>query len=430
MIPGTLGSKPENLDRAAANTAALGVLVKRSTRKRLFIRTLDFFARPVVRGLECLLRLTSTDGMGEVKQILVMEYWNLGDIVMLLPFLRSLRIQYPNAYITLLTSPKAAPILEHQGLVDEVVVVRVPWAEHYTRLRKYNPFSLLWVKLLRTFSSLRLQKMDLAFAARADIRDNFILWFVRARQRVGYSFGGGGYFLTDCAVPDLQHPHFSNRWLRLLSAVGKGPIVREPRLQLTSEEETFAKALLTEHGIQNGEFLVGIHPGARSRVRQWGEENFIALAKRLQKEFPIKFIWFRDPGQNVGAEGDIEATSVSLPLRRFMGVLAQCDMLICNDSGPMHIATALEVPVVAIFGPTEPAWFGPLGQHDRVVIQPGFWCRPCFDYCLFDEPYCLRTITVDSVFVAAVEALSRLFAKGREPRSLIEHRASNAARPE
>jgi heptosyltransferase II len=414
-----------NLDSKAADQAALGVLVKKSARKRLLIRALDFVTQPVVRGLEHILPHTSVNAIGEVNKILIMEYWNLGDIVMLSPFLRSLRVQYPNAYITLLTSPKAAPIVEHQALVDEVVVVRVPWAEHYSRVRKYNPFSLLWVRLLTTLKSLRLQKMDLAFAARADIRDNFLLWFIQAKRRVGYAFGGGGYFLTDRVMPDLQNPHFSNRWLRLLCAVGKSPVVREPRLQVTPEEQRTAGEILAGHGIQNGEFLVGIHPGARSAVRQWGEENFRKVVERLRKEFPIKIIWFRDPGQKEGLKEDNQSISVSLPLRQFMGVLAQCQMLICNDSGPMHIATALEVPVVAIFGPTEPAWFGPLGQQNRVVIQAGFWCRPCFDYCLFDQPYCLRTITVESVFEAAVESLTVLF-KVREGKELIEHRASNS----
>ncbi|MGB7728245.1 MAG: glycosyltransferase family 9 protein [Candidatus Acidiferrum sp.] len=422
-------NKSANLSSKAAEQAALGVLVKMSARKRLFIRVLEFVARPLVVGLEHLLH-RQRKIVGEVKKILVIEYWNLGDLVMEVPFLRSLRIQYPDAHITLLASPKVAPLVEHQGLVDKVIVVRVPWTEHYSRWRKYNPFSVLWIELLRSVRFLRTQEIDLGFSARADFRDNFILWFAKVGRRVGYAFGGGGFFLSDVVTPDVQQPHFSNRWLRLLDAVGRSPIVREPRLQVTPEEQRCAETCLAEHGIGNGEFLVGIHPGARSRMRQWGEENFVALAKRLQKEFPIKFIWFRDPGQTVGTQDNIQATSVSLPLRRFMGVLAQCDMLICNDSGPMHIATALEVPVVAVFGPTEPAWFGPLGQHNRIVIQPGFWCRPCFDYCLFDEPYCLRTITVDSVFAAAVEALSLVFAKGREPGGGIEQGTLNAARPE
>jgi heptosyltransferase-2 len=416
----------------AAQNAALGMLVKVSPRKRLLIRGLDVVAEPVVHVTERLFRRRSMDQEREqeAEKILVMEYWNLGDIVMLSPFLRSLRIQFPKAHITLLTSPKAAPILEHQGLVDEVMVVRVPWAQHYSRSKKYNPFSLLWVELLRTLKSLRLRKIDLAFVARADIRDNFMLWFARIERRVGYGFGGGSYFLTDVVIPDLQHPHFSNRWLRLLNAVGKNPIIREPRLAVTPEEQELAENVLAKQGIHRGEFLIGIHPGARSELRMWGEQNFLALAERLQKEFPIKIIWFLDPGQQTPLGNGVCRHFVSLPLRQFMGVLARCQMLICNDSGPMHIATALEVPVVAIFGPTEPAWFGPIGKQHRVVLQPGFWCRPCFDYCHFDQPYCLRTVAVESVFQAAARSLSVLLGRSREASDLLEQPASKAATPE
>jgi len=95
-------------------------------------------------------------------------------------------------------------------------------------------------------------------------------------------------------------------------------------------------------------------------------------------------------------------------LRELASLLERCKVVITNDNGPMHIATGLGVPVVGIFGPTEPVWFGPLGEGNQVVIQPGFWCRPCFDYCLFDQPYCLRTIKVESVFEAAAKALNAL----------------------
>jgi lipopolysaccharide heptosyltransferase II len=415
------------LDPAAADKAALGTLVKMSARKRLLVRLFDSLAQPLVRAWDRIFPVDPKPANGEIDRILVMEYWNLGDIVMLTPFLTSLRIQFPKAHITLLTSPKAAPLLDHQGLVDQVRVVLTPWAQHYSRWKKYNPFSLLWMDLFRALRSLHRQKIDLAFVGRADVRDNFMLWFIRAKQRVGYAFGGGGYFLTDAVVPDLQRPHFSNRWLTLLNAVGKTPVIREPRLKLAAQEQELAERVLVENGLQNTEFLVGIHPGARNILRKWGEGNFAALARRLQKEFPVKFIWFLDPGEKVADRNGIPAAYLALPMRLFMAVLARCDMLICNDSGPMHIAAALQVPVVAIFGPTEPAWFGPVGQQHRVVIQDGFWCRPCFDYCHFDQPYCMRTITVESVFQAAAESLSALAAKSRGRRNIIEPPASKAA---
>lgn len=387
--------------------------MKISARKRRLIRVLDAVLRPIVAGWERLWR--SPSGVdSQISKILVMEYWNLGDIVMLSPFLRSLRIQYPDAHITLLTSPKCASLVERQELADEIIHARMPWAQHYSRWRKYNPFSLLWLEVLRTLKTLRAQRFDLAFTARADIRENATLWIVQVARRVGYGFGGGGFFLTDVVTPDLQHPHFSNRWLRLLEHLGKRALVRHPRLHVTPEEEQFATQTLEDRGIQQGEFLIGIHPGARSLVRQWGEENFSALSKRMEAQFPVKIVWFQDPKQGSSIPESNQPQPLSLPLREFMAVLGKCQLFICNDSGPMHIATALGVPVVAVFGPTEPTWFGPIGEENHIVIQAGFMCRPCFDYCIFDQPYCLRGISVDAVFETSAQAVNSLLHKASQ----------------
>jgi lipopolysaccharide heptosyltransferase II len=404
-----------------ANTAALAVLVRIGIGKRLAIRVFEAIARPLVVAMEWLGHC-SANTAGEVRRILVLEYWNLGDIVMELPFLQNLRIHYPDAHIVLMTSPKVAPLIEHQGLVDEVVVVRVPWAQHYSRWRKYNPFSLLWLQLARTLIFLHRQHFDLALTARADIRDNFIIWFTEVRRRVGYAFGGGSFFLTDVVKPDLERPHLSDRWLKLIEHLGKPIVVRQPHLRLVQAEERFAEEYLAERGIQNGDFLIGIHSGARSATRQWGEKNFLKLAQPLLAQFPIKILWFRDPNQEPlalnGNQPALDRTRLvplsPLPLRQFMALLKRCRLLICNDSGPMHIATGLKVPVVAIFGPTEPTWCRPLGDDNHVVIHPGFWCRPCLDYCRFDQPYCIRAINVESVFQTSVEALNTLLLKTRQ----------------
>jgi lipopolysaccharide heptosyltransferase II len=396
-----------------------------SARKRRLIRVIDAIARPIVRVLTKL-GYCPASSSADVRSILLLECWNLGDIVMESPFVQNVRINYPNARIVLLTSPKAAPLLENQGLVNEVITVRVPWAQHYSRWRKYNPFSPLWIELLQTLRFLHAQHFDLAFTARADIRENCILWLAEIRRRVGYAFGGGGYFLTDTVTPDLEHPHFSVRWLGLLEHLGKPIVVRQPSLSVSREEEKSAEQYLADRGIQSRDLLVGIHPGARSATRQWGEENFAVVAKRLRAKYPVKILWFQDPSQTRSTHDTNDLVSLSLPLRQFMAVLKCCQLFICNDSGPMHISTALGVPVVAVFGPTEPTWFGPLGPDNRIVIQSGFWCRPCFDYCLFDQPYCLRTISVDSVFNAATGALNALLPKAtqsaleEEPRCQIK----------
>ncbi len=394
-----------------ADAAAQGILFKISRRKRFIVKVLDAMLKPLVRLVDRF-RSERHQAPPETFSILIFEYWNLGDIVMESPFLENLRLQYPSAHIVLMTSPKCVPLLQDQGVVDELIVVRVPWAEHYSRWRKYNPFSWLWLDLLRVMQRLHSRHFDLAFTARADIRENFMLWLANVRRRVGYGFGGGSFMLTDIVSPDLVHPHFSNRWLRLLEHVGKPVLVRDPHLRLKQHERDWAAGFLRERGIEESDFVVAIHTGARSRIRQWGEENFTELAKQIESQFPVKIVWFRDPGQT-SSSANAKQLALSLPLRQFMAVLQQCRVFVCNDSGPMHIATALNVAVVAVFGPTQPAWFGPLGHGHRIVIRSEFWCRPCFDYCQFDEPYCLRTISVDAVFKAVADTLGSLLDDAR-----------------
>lgn len=393
----------------SADAAALGALVKFGPKKRRIIGAIEFFLRPVVKFIDGLKPAPDATATEEVREILVIELWNLGDIVMQSPFLINLRVQYPQARIVLLTSPKIAPLIADQGLVDEIVEVRVPWAQHYSRLRKYNPFSSQWFNAFTILRSLRKRPLDLAFTARADLRDNFILWFLNVRRRVGYSFGGGGFLLTDSVVPDLRNQHFSHRWLRLLEHLDRPIRERHPRLHVAKNELQSAAKLLESQGVRSGDFLVAVHAGARSVNRQWGEAHFAEVAERLLESFPIKIIWFQDPAQQIPPPKGENVIPLALPLKEFVAVLNHCRMFVCNDSGPMHMAAALNVPVVAVFGPTEPAWFGPLGAHHQIVIREGFWCRPCFDYCIFDQPYCLRTIDVQEVYQAARNTLQTLF---------------------
>jgi ADP-heptose:LPS heptosyltransferase len=358
------------------------------------------------------IRSKKAEGSEEVQKILVVECGNLGDIVGILPFLQNLRVHYPAAQIALLANPKTFPLLAGLPLVDELIPARFPWSIHFSQWRRYNPFSKIWRELGRTVSYICRQEFDLVLSARGDLRDNFVLWLTGIRRRVGYGFLGGGFLLTELAMPDLNRQHRSDCWLRLLEHLGKPILERRPHLEISRQEQEFAKKFLAARGIGEGELVIAIHPGARIRTRQWGEQNFRAVGEALAAQFPVKILWFQDPSESNACAADGKFVPATLPLRQFMAVLACCKLLICNDSGPMHIASALGVPLVAVFGPTEPAWFGPLGEQARIVIRKSFWCRPCADRCIFDQPYCLRAISVGQVVQAAAE-----FLKQQEPYS-------------
>jgi len=378
------------------DAAARARLLLMTPRKWRLIRTFEALVRFLKPLLPPPLPLESPKK--PPASILVVEFWNLGDLAILMPFLRNLRETFSEARISLLVSPDLVHFLDGQGLVDEFISVRVPWARHFNRWRKYNPFSFDWISLARTIFALRKRRFDWAFSGRMDVRDNLLLWLSGARRRIGYGLGGGGSFLTDLVMPDLSRAHRVDVWLHLLQAVNTSRVRESGGYRLRDTELTVAQSYLAGLGIPPNTLLMGVHPGARIATRCWGDERFAEVTRRVLKETGVHVLWFSEPGTSSPAPQLERCHTVSLGFRSFLAVLSYCRLLLCNDSGPMHLANLLRVPVVAVFGPQRPEWFGPRGPQDRVVIRPGFPCRPCFDYCIFDQPYCLRTISVDEVY--------------------------------
>jgi heptosyltransferase-2 len=401
-----------SMDVIGAEAAARASFLQMTQRKWRLVRAFEAVTRLLVAML-------ASQQAGErvtawPASILVIEYWNLGDLAIVVPFLRNLRHRFPQARISLLVQAGLESFLEGQGLVDEFIPVRVPWAQHFDRWRKYNPFSRHWISLTRSLLVLRSRQFDWAFSGRMDVRDNFILWVSGARRRIGYGIGGGGHFLTDRVKPDLSRPHRVQIWQQLLESINELPNPGVGGFRLRDTETEHARSFLLSRSIPSDAFLIGVHPGARIPTRRWGDERFAEVARRILCETDAHVLWFSEPGNSCNVPTMQRFHAVSLDFRFFVAVLSRCGLLVCNDSGPMHLANLLNVPVVAVFGPQRPEWFGPRGQHDRVVIHPEFSCRPCFDYCIFDQPYCLRTISCDEVCDAIEGVLRPRGAQGPE----------------
>jgi heptosyltransferase-2 len=388
----------------------------------------------IVRAFESLLRVSlpflpralSPDGSQlQPASILVIEYWNLGDLAILVPFLQNLRRSFPGARISLLVNDGLTSFLEGQGLVDEFIPVKVPWAQHFERWKKYNPFSKNWILLLLMLLRLRERQFDWAFSGRMDIRDNLLLWLSGARRRIGYGMGGGGFLLTDRVIPDVSRPHREDIWLRLLDVVGGTVPCKRSTFRVSDSEIAAARDFLSSRGIPSGSLLIGIHPGARIVTRRWGDDRFAEVAEHLRANATSHILWFSDPKDPSPAPLLERCHPVSVEFRRFLGVLSFCQVLICNDSGPMHVAGLLGIPVVAVFGPQRPEWFGPRGTQSRIVIRQEFSCRPCFDYCIYNQPYCLRSISVDQVVAASLSALNQNRGEDAFPNELPMYRRAS-----
>jgi heptosyltransferase-2 len=178
---------------------------------------------------------------------------------------------------------------------------------------------------------------------------------------------------------------------------------------VSGAEKHWAKAWLAARGLDAARRLIGIHPGASNSVRRWDLARFGAVADAFSEHHDAQIIVFADDtgyGEQIPMVHDHAVARVSI--RELMALVSHCDLLVCNESGPMHIAGALGTPVLAIFTSMLPAWFGPRAERDRVVIQSNFPCRPCFDRCKFAEPYCNTNISVAAVLSIADEQFSAL----------------------
>jgi len=367
-------------------------------RHRLLLLLAEAVLRPFVLFSGC----NSAAELPPVKRILVCDSGLLGDAVLLAPFLRGLRNRYPDSHIALLGRAVSGGFLLDQNLIDERLPVEMPWDQRLSFWKRHNPFSLLWTKFFREVWRLRERRFDLAVATGwgSDLRENLVIWLSGARRRVGYGYAGGGFLLTDVVQADLTRPHVVDRNLHLLEHIGTRVVRGSESLAVNADEERTVADLLAHHGVADEDLVIGIHPGAGSAIREWGDERFAEVGRWAAERFNARILWFTDPGKPKPVPANVDAIRLALPLAQMMAVLSRCQLFICNDSGPMHVAAALKVPVVAVFGPQRPEWFGPYGEGHRVVIRHDMWCRPCGDQCRWKEPYCLRLISVEQVMEA------------------------------
>ena len=340
--------------------------------KRAALAAADLIARPFARLL-----IPPSKRLDEgIWKILVVELWNIGDVVLATSALQALRARYPDAWIAFLGKPHAEEVLRGSGLVDEVITFDFPWTyptDKYVRSR----YDRLAIKSL--FRRLREEKYDLTVDCRMDFRSNLVTYATRAKRRVGYAFGGGTFLLTDAIPIKPRANHKVRDWLKLMEAVGSQRGAKtitgieagepfRPRLGLLPEERQAAAGKLEECGIAPRDLIVALHVGASDPNKRWPADRFAAVADSLVNTYGARIVVLVDP-EGYGSKLPLKnpACYVKPTLRELMGFIGSCDLLICNDSAPMHIADALGVPLVAVFTTGNPKWYGPSGKNQKVV---------------------------------------------------------------
>ncbi len=335
---------------------------------------------------------------------------------MSVPALKEIRRVFPNARISLLVRPWVRDVYSAADFIDEII--------EYDKTEIHKG----WPGRLRLISQIRNGRFDLAILFQNAFEAAFHAWAARIPLRVGYARDGRSFLLTHAIQidPEVQRVHQSYYYLGILSGIGliDPKIWRQNRplsasLAVCSSDRESACQLLRRKGVKAGEILIGLNPGAYyGGAKRWLLDRYASVADSLATKYGAQIIIFggsneRGLAEEVGRM--MRHTPILMAgettLAQLMGLLKECRLMITNDSGPMHLAAALEVPQVAIFGSSSDVATGPLSIRAAVVKHP-VDCSPCFlRECPIDFR-CMKRISVDVVLDAACRILDEGGAAG------------------
>ncbi|MDD4955627.1 MAG: glycosyltransferase family 9 protein [Candidatus Omnitrophica bacterium] len=318
-----------------------------------------------------------------VEKILVIEFAHIGDVLAITPALNILRKKFPESLITVAVAPWAKDILAGNPDVDEIMVYETPWFERSKRPGFSFGQARNFIRILRS------KKFDMAIDLRGDIRNIFFMKLSGARKRIGYSFSGAGFLLTDIMEFDVekrQDKHQVEHNINFVLSIKEGntcePVSPALKLFLSKEDRDYADSIFKSENIKSGDFLIAVHPGAGTATKRWMPERFSSLIEEILKKYKAKILLVGGKGEAdllklPAADGDLINLTGKTSIKQLAAILDRCNLFIGGDSGVMHIAEAQNIPVIAIWGgQNKPGHWKPLSKG-AVVIHKEVYCSPC-----------------------------------------------------
>jgi heptosyltransferase-2 len=343
-----------------------------------------------------------------IQRIVVRSPNWLGDAVMCEPALSQVRAIFPQAEITLLVKPAIADLLAQHPAVNRTLV--------YDDRGRHAGLSGKWTLA----GVLRRHRFDLAILFQNAFEAALISFLAGIPRRFGYATDGRSLLLTDpVSLPSRngQRHQVEYYWDLLKPLGGHGP-TPAPHLFVTSEESASMARRLAEAGIGPSDLVIGLNPGSTyGHAKRWLPDRYAEVVNRLVKDMQAQ-AGARVGVAILGAKGEEQlgqeianqiktrtvVCSGQTTIRELMALVKRCQLFLTNDTGPMHVAAAFKVPMVAVFGPTDWLTTSPYGVDAKLVRQP-VSCSPCLlRECPIDHR-CMTGVTVDQVYDATLRHL-------------------------
>lgn len=350
------------------------------------------------------------------KNIIVrMPNW-LGDLVMATPVLADLRKRFPDANITAMCQSNVAPLLKHDPNISELYSFKKPsgWihsAQHGEIIK-----------------AIRQGEYDLGVLLTNSFSSAWWFWRGRVKNRLGFATHWRSLLLTKpVRFPvEKEKQHLVITYKMLLEPLGIPLSDAAPQLFISSHEKDAAKTLLINQGMNFEEnIIVGINPGAAyGSAKCWLPERFVEVTKKLLEDPKVFVVYFGDPA-GAPLVNDI---CKQLPQRvinlagkttiqEAVALISECTVFLTNDSGPMHIAAALKIPLLALFGSTSDIKTGPYGSGK--VIHKNVDCSPCYKRVCPIDFRCMKRIGVDEVYNEVRALIPQKYKQASSPLQIL-----------
>jgi len=332
-----------------------------------------------------------------LKKILIRGPNWVGDSVLAIPAMKAVRARFPDSEITLLVRPWVAGVFKTAPFIDHL------WSEP-------RPAGI--GEWMRITNSIRKKRFDLALLFPNSFESAVMMFLGGIPHRIGYATDGRSWLLTKSLKPASGKRHQVHYYLDLAGALSAEVTQPSISIEANDEEKAQAARLLASEGIAHGRRYLVLNPGAAyGSAKRWNEEGFADAGDTLATEMDLDVAIVgsekeRSIGESIQKRmrRQVAVLSGRTSLETLIGVISGSSLVLTNDSGPMHVAAALGIPTVAIFGPTDDVVTGPWGPRARVVKEP-VDCSPCMlRECPIDHR-CMTRVSADAVCRAAREVL-------------------------
>lgn len=344
----------------------------------------------------------------KIKKALIIRHRAIGDIILVTPFIRALKKAIPDIEVDMVIEPMGIEILQGNPYLNKAIVFEKD------RLKK-APLVKKIQETYKFYKGLSDAKYDIVFDLWGNLRTALMCFFTGARYRVGFNFRGRKYFYNTVVKPDIPPKYNAFYHMDLLRAIGIKDDGGKADFYVTDADKKFADEFYSKIGRQPQDVVIGLNPAGSWITKRWPEYKFAELADKIVKSFKnIKIVIVWGPKEKVMAEKIYslmkeDRTDVFLApdttLKQLGAIQLKMNAFVSNDGAPNHLAVALDVPSLTVFGPTNYKSWVPAGSLRHMEVHSGLKCAPCDRMKCPTEIECMNSIDSGGVFDVLTELL-------------------------